>query len=106
MKKGFLLCFQFIPESARFNVSTGNTEAALATLQRIASMNGVAMPEGQLREPAKVSAGCPALPSQPGLQGFIWASGREQDCQPHLALPLSSSLPGSFPNRGLETEKR
>ncbi|NXW74241.1 SVOP protein, partial [Hirundo rustica] len=52
-----ILVFKFIPESARYNVSTGNTEAALATLQRIARMNGVAMPEGQLREPAKERRG-------------------------------------------------
>ncbi|NWY43220.1 SVOP protein, partial [Sylvia atricapilla] len=48
---------KFIPESARYHVSTGNTGAALATLRRIASMNGVAMPEGQLREPAKERRG-------------------------------------------------
>ncbi|NXB28862.1 SVOP protein, partial [Eulacestoma nigropectus] len=52
-----ILVFKFIPESARYNVSTGNTAAALATLQRIARMNGVAMPEGQLREPAKERRG-------------------------------------------------
>ncbi|KAL2309346.1 hypothetical protein Nmel_005540 [Mimus melanotis] len=55
--EGFLLCFQFIPESARYNVSTGNMGAALATLQRIARMNGAAMPEGQLRQPAKERRG-------------------------------------------------
>ncbi|NWV03561.1 SVOP protein, partial [Ptilonorhynchus violaceus] len=48
-----ILVFKFIPESARYNVSVGKTGAALATLQRIARMNGVAMPEGQLREPPK-----------------------------------------------------
>ncbi|XP_038010872.1 putative transporter SVOPL isoform X1 [Motacilla alba alba] len=52
-----ILVFRFIPESARYNVSTGNTAAALATLQRIARMNGAAMPEGQLREPAKERRG-------------------------------------------------
>lgn len=59
VQKGFLtpLRFQFIPESARYNMSTGNVAAALATLQRIAKMNGAAMPEGVLREPAKVSRG-------------------------------------------------
>lgn len=36
-------------------MSTGNVAAALATLQRIAKMNRVTMPEGLLREPAKVS---------------------------------------------------
>ncbi|XP_063251730.1 putative transporter SVOPL isoform X5 [Prinia subflava] len=52
-----ILVFKFIPESARYNVSTGNTGAALATLQRIARINGVAMPQGQLREPAKERRG-------------------------------------------------
>ncbi|XP_031963201.1 putative transporter SVOPL isoform X2 [Corvus moneduloides] len=52
-----ILVFKFIPESARYNMTTGNTAVALATLQRIARMNGVAMPEGQLREPAKERRG-------------------------------------------------
>lgn len=52
----FVTCAQFIPESARFNVSTGNTQAALATLQHIAKMNRSAMPEGRLGEPILVSA--------------------------------------------------
>ncbi|XP_016017392.2 putative transporter SVOPL isoform X1 [Rousettus aegyptiacus] len=46
-----ILAFKFIPESARFNVSTGNTQAALATLQHIARMNRSALPEGRLVEP-------------------------------------------------------
>ncbi|EPQ13160.1 Putative transporter SVOPL [Myotis brandtii] len=50
-----ILAFKFIPESARFNVSTGNTQAALATLQHIARMNRSAMPEGQLGEPILLS---------------------------------------------------
>ncbi|XP_017660347.1 PREDICTED: putative transporter SVOPL isoform X2 [Lepidothrix coronata] len=52
-----ILLFKFIPESARYNVSMGNMGAALATLQRIARMNGAAMPEGLLREPAKERGG-------------------------------------------------
>uniref|UniRef100_A0A2I3GZL4 SVOP like n=1 Tax=Nomascus leucogenys TaxID=61853 RepID=A0A2I3GZL4_NOMLE len=46
-----IVAFKFIPESARFNVSTGNTQAALATLERIAKMNRSVMPEGKLVEP-------------------------------------------------------
>ncbi|XP_025710774.2 putative transporter SVOPL isoform X1 [Callorhinus ursinus] len=46
-----ILAFKFIPESARFSVSTGNTQAALATLQRIARINRSVMPEGKLVEP-------------------------------------------------------
>lgn len=87
VQKSSLLCFQFIPESARFNVSTGNTGAALATLHRIASMNGVAVPQGQLREPPKVSPGCPAHPSQvSGLQGGRGTAYRILLCPPCLAL--------------------
>ncbi|NXF49257.1 SVOP protein, partial [Oceanites oceanicus] len=52
-----ILVFKFIPESARYNVSTGNVAAAMATLQRIAKMNGAVMPEGILREPAKERRG-------------------------------------------------
>ncbi|XP_029896554.1 putative transporter SVOPL isoform X4 [Aquila chrysaetos chrysaetos] len=52
-----ILVFKFIPESARYNISTGNVAAALATLQRIAKTNGAAMPEGVLREPAKERRG-------------------------------------------------
>ncbi|NWW93867.1 SVOP protein, partial [Rhynochetos jubatus] len=52
-----ILVFKFIPESARYNVSTGNVVAAVATLQRIAKMNGAAMPEGVLREPTKERRG-------------------------------------------------
>ncbi|XP_027429631.1 putative transporter SVOPL isoform X4 [Zalophus californianus] len=50
--RGYMLPLsQFIPESARFSVSTGNTQAALATLQRIARINRSVMPEGKLVEP-------------------------------------------------------
>ncbi|KAJ8782931.1 hypothetical protein J1605_009539 [Eschrichtius robustus] len=45
------VAFMFIPESARFNVSTGNTQAALVTLERIAKMNRSVMLEGKLVEP-------------------------------------------------------
>ncbi|EAW83889.1 hypothetical protein LOC136306, isoform CRA_c [Homo sapiens] len=48
---GIVVNKQFIPESARFNVSTGNTRAALATLERVAKMNRSVMPEGKLVEP-------------------------------------------------------
>ncbi|KFU95802.1 Putative transporter SVOPL, partial [Chaetura pelagica] len=52
-----ILVFKFIPESARYNISTGNTAAALATLQRIAKMNKAALPEGVLRESPKERRG-------------------------------------------------
>ncbi|XP_021243656.1 putative transporter SVOPL isoform X5 [Numida meleagris] len=52
-----IVVFKFIPESARYNVSTGNNAAALATLQRIAKMNRAAMPEGELQEPPKERRG-------------------------------------------------
>uniref|UniRef100_A0A8C9CVP7 SVOP like n=1 Tax=Phocoena sinus TaxID=42100 RepID=A0A8C9CVP7_PHOSS len=46
-----LMAFMFIPESARFSVSTGNTQAALVTLERIAKMNRSVVLEGKLVEP-------------------------------------------------------
>ncbi|XP_040514709.1 putative transporter SVOPL isoform X3 [Gallus gallus] len=52
-----IMVFKFIPESARYNVSTGNNVAALATLQRIAKMNRATMPEGALQEPPKERRG-------------------------------------------------
>lgn len=74
-QKGFLtpLRFQFIPESVRYNISKGNVAAALATLQRIAEMNRAVMPEGVLKEPAKVNQ-TPALPD-PSVPGRAAASG-------------------------------
>ncbi|XP_034382555.1 putative transporter SVOPL isoform X2 [Cyclopterus lumpus] len=45
-----LLLFQFIPESARYNVSVGNVAAAVETLQQIAKMNRVSLPPGRLVE--------------------------------------------------------
>ncbi|KAF6738482.1 putative transporter SVOPL [Oryzias melastigma] len=46
-----IFLFKFIPESARYNVSAGKVDAARQTLQRIARMNRVALPEGRLVEP-------------------------------------------------------
>lgn len=42
------VCSQWLPESARYDVLTGNQEKALATLKRIATENGVPMPLGKL----------------------------------------------------------
>lgn len=48
----FLLFFggweQWLPESARYDVLTGNQEKALNTLKRIATENGAPMPLGKL----------------------------------------------------------
>lgn len=52
-----ILAFKFIPESARYNVSSGNDKAALATLQWIAKMNRSVMPEGKLVEPVDEKRG-------------------------------------------------
>ncbi len=49
-----LSLLQFIPESARYNVSAGNIQAAVETLQKIAKMNGACLPAGRLVEPAVV----------------------------------------------------
>lgn len=39
---------QWLPESARYDVLTGNQEKALDTLKRIAKENGAPMPLGKL----------------------------------------------------------
>uniref|UniRef100_A0A8D0DCI5 SVOP-like n=2 Tax=Sander lucioperca TaxID=283035 RepID=A0A8D0DCI5_SANLU len=45
-----IFLFKFIPESARYNVSAGNVQAAVETLQRIARMNRASLPPGRLVE--------------------------------------------------------
>uniref|UniRef100_A0A3B5ACL0 SVOP like n=1 Tax=Stegastes partitus TaxID=144197 RepID=A0A3B5ACL0_9TELE len=52
-----IFLFKFIPESARYNVSAGNVDAAVKTLQRIAKMNRATLPPGRLAEPAVVERG-------------------------------------------------
>uniref|UniRef100_H2ZS94 Synaptic vesicle 2-related protein n=2 Tax=Latimeria chalumnae TaxID=7897 RepID=H2ZS94_LATCH len=42
-----IMCF-WLPESARYDVLSGNREKAIATLKRIATENGVPMPLGKL----------------------------------------------------------
>ncbi|XP_068191236.1 synaptic vesicle 2-related protein-like isoform X2 [Antennarius striatus] len=43
------ICFcKWLPESPRFDLLTGNTEKAMATLQLIAKENGKTMPEGKV----------------------------------------------------------
>ncbi|XP_053321241.1 putative transporter SVOPL [Spea bombifrons] len=46
-----VIVFKFIPESARFNVSVGNHQEAVHTLQKIANINHSKMPEGTISEP-------------------------------------------------------
>lgn len=46
-----IFLFKFIPESARYNVSAGKTQAALETLEKIAKMNRSTLPSGRLAEP-------------------------------------------------------
>ena len=43
---------QWLPESARFDMTRGNRTRALATLERIAQENGKSMPLGKLVEPS------------------------------------------------------
>lgn len=49
-------CEQWLPESARYDVLTGNQEKALATLKRIATENGAPMPLGKLIAARQVEA--------------------------------------------------
>ncbi|KAM6962108.1 putative transporter SVOPL [Tautogolabrus adspersus] len=46
-----IFLFMFIPESPRYNVSAGNVQAAVNTLQKIADMNRSSLPAGRLMEP-------------------------------------------------------
>lgn len=48
MGHGCRVRVQWLPESARYDVLTGNQEKALATLKRIATENGAPMPLGKL----------------------------------------------------------
>uniref|UniRef100_A0A3P8UH88 SVOP-like n=1 Tax=Amphiprion percula TaxID=161767 RepID=A0A3P8UH88_AMPPE len=52
-----IFLFKFIPESARYNVSAGNVDAAVQTLQQIARMNRSSLPAGRLVEPAVTERG-------------------------------------------------
>ncbi|KAI3366581.1 hypothetical protein L3Q82_009195, partial [Scortum barcoo] len=52
-----IFLFKFIPESARYNVSAGNIQAAVETLQMIAAMNRSCLPAGRLVEPAVIERG-------------------------------------------------
>lgn len=52
-----IFLFKFIPESARYNVSAGNIQAAVKTLQKIAKMNRASLPPGRLVEPAETERG-------------------------------------------------
>ena len=51
---------QWLPESARYDVLTGNQEKALATLKRIATENGAPMPLGKLIAARQVGACFPS----------------------------------------------
>lgn len=61
-----LLPLQFIPESARFNVSAGNAAAAAATLGWIARMNKVSLPPGRLVDTVAVRPGAICFPPPNG----------------------------------------
>ncbi|XP_039999213.1 putative transporter SVOPL isoform X2 [Xiphias gladius] len=52
-----IFLFKFIPESARYNVSAGNVQAAVKTLQWIAKMNRASLPPGRLVEPPEKERG-------------------------------------------------
>uniref|UniRef100_A0A4W5L8A6 SVOP-like n=1 Tax=Hucho hucho TaxID=62062 RepID=A0A4W5L8A6_9TELE len=72
-----LLLFQLIPESARYNVSAGNVQAAVETLQRIARMNRVSMPPGRLVEPVVKDRGSWRLLVSPAFRRtslLLWYS--------------------------------
>uniref|UniRef100_A0A3P8UXQ3 SVOP-like n=1 Tax=Cynoglossus semilaevis TaxID=244447 RepID=A0A3P8UXQ3_CYNSE len=70
-----IFLFKFIPESARYNVSAGNVDEAVRTLQWIAKMNRVSLPEGRLVE--KESRGSWKILLSPALRRtslLLWCS--------------------------------
>uniref|UniRef100_A0A665V0I6 SVOP-like n=1 Tax=Echeneis naucrates TaxID=173247 RepID=A0A665V0I6_ECHNA len=67
----------FIPESARYQVSAGNVDAAVKTLQWIADMNRSSLPTGQLVEPAETGRGNWRILLSPSLRRtslLLWFS--------------------------------
>ncbi|KAL2092798.1 hypothetical protein ACEWY4_012596 [Coilia grayii] len=74
-----VLCF-WLPESARYDVLTGNQEKALSTLKRIAMENNVPMPLGKLIAPRQEERGkirdlfSPDFRLTTFLLWFIWFS--------------------------------
>ncbi|KAK1875320.1 putative transporter SVOPL, partial [Dissostichus eleginoides] len=72
-----LFLFKFIPESARYNVSAGNVQAALETLQKIAKMNRSSLPPGRLVEPSVKERGSWRILLSPGFRRttlLLWYS--------------------------------
>ncbi|XP_029351494.1 putative transporter SVOPL isoform X2 [Echeneis naucrates] len=72
-----IFLFKFIPESARYQVSAGNVDAAVKTLQWIADMNRSSLPTGQLVEPAETGRGNWRILLSPSLRRtslLLWFS--------------------------------
>ncbi|KAK1875341.1 putative transporter SVOPL [Dissostichus eleginoides] len=70
-----LLLFLF--KSARYNVSAGNVQAALETLQKIAKMNRSSLPPGRLVEPSVKERGSWRILLSPGFRRttlLLWYS--------------------------------
>ncbi|KAJ3603925.1 hypothetical protein NHX12_028666 [Muraenolepis orangiensis] len=76
----FAILSFWLPESARYDVLTGNQDKALATLKRIAAENGVPMPLGKLVAARQESRGkfqdlfSPHFRCTTVLLWFIWFS--------------------------------
>ncbi|XP_058480909.1 putative transporter SVOPL [Solea solea] len=72
-----IFLFKFIPESARYNVSAGNIDEAVKTLEWIANMNRVSLPAGRLVEKAEESRGSWRILLNPSLRRtslLLWYS--------------------------------
>lgn len=73
-----IFLFRYVPESARYNVSAGNVDAAMKTLQWIANMNRASLPPGRLMEPIERERGnwrillSPSLKRTSLLLWFTW----------------------------------
>lgn len=74
-------CCQWLPESARYDVLTGNQDKALATLKRIATENGVPMPLGKLVAARQVSVPSPPATFEMNLLTLIFGLGSVIQCR-------------------------
>ncbi|KAF7650433.1 hypothetical protein LDENG_00126270 [Lucifuga dentata] len=72
-----IFLFKYVPESARYNVSAGNVQAAVETLQWIARMNRASLPPGRLVEPVLKERGSWRILIRPALRRtsvLLWYS--------------------------------
>lgn len=72
----YVSCYQWLPESPRFDIARGMPDRAMATLERVARENGKPMPLGKLvdvvAEVCSSSADCHSKTANRSCLGFIF----------------------------------